>query len=295
MTSDGVLVEVAPGVHVATSQVYTTTSTVVVGDEGGCLVVDPGVTAREVEALGDAVRARGWHPVAVWSTHPHWDHRLDGPWLRGVPRWSAPSGNQPDEPARAHVPVARFAAQRDDDDELARALHARPADAPAAIAPEPRPAPVRPGGGEGVAAAWHTLDDEAIGWSGPRALVLAHRAHAAGHSALLLPDVGVLIAGDMLSDIEIPLLDDDAADPVGDYRTALDVLATCGATLVVPGHGSVGRELDARVTADRAYLTALAGGAEPDDPRLAAPAQRAAHEQQRILVAHASHRTPPGG
>lgn len=139
------------------------------------------------------------------------------------------------------------------------------------------------------------MDADAINWSGPRTLVLAHRAHAPGHSALLLPDVGVLIAGDMLSDIEIPLLDDDAADPVGDYREALDPLATCGATLVVPGHGSVGRDLDARVTADNAYLTALVGGDEPADLRLAVPAQRAAHEQQRVLVARASQRTRSGG
>ena len=45
------LVEVAAGVHVATSAVYTTTSTVVVGPDGSCLVVDP---ARD--------RARGGRP-----------------------------------------------------------------------------------------------------------------------------------------------------------------------------------------------------------------------------------------
>ena len=286
------LVEVAPGVHVATSEVYTTTSTVVVGDHGDCLVVDPGVTAREVQALGDAVRAQAWRPVAVWSTHQHWDHRLDGPWLRGVPRWSAPTDAQGQA---AHVGVVTLVSQRDADDELARVLRARPVDEPAAVAPEPRPAPVHPAGSDAATgtARWHTLDGELIDWSGPRTLVLAHRAHAPGHGALLLPDVGVLIAGDMLSDIEIPLLDDDATDPVGDYLDALDAFAACGAALVVPGHGAVGDDRDARVAADRAYLAALVRGDEPDDPRLAAPSQRAAHEQQRGLVRRGSRGAPP--
>ena len=49
-------------------------------------------------------------------------------------------------------------------------------------------------------------------WRGPRALVLAHDAHAPGHGAVFLPDTGVLVAGDMCSDVEIPLLDAGAAD-----------------------------------------------------------------------------------
>lgn len=274
------LVEVAPGVHVATSEVYTTTSTVVVGDDGACLVVDPAVTARDVAELGAALRARGWRAVAVWSTHAHWDHVLDGAGLSGVPRWATWSGEGIDD-----VTVARLAAQRDADDELARALRDRPDDRPAPIAPLPRPAALRPETpGAAPTGAWRVLDHEATGWPGPRTLVLSHRAHAPGHSALLLPETGVLVAGDMLSDLEIPLLDDHAADPVGDHLAALDAFASCGAGIVVPGHGTVGADLAERVAADRGYLSALARGEDTDDARLAAPAQRAAHEQQRELV-----------
>ena len=39
-----------------------------------------------------------------------------------------------------------------------------------------------------------------------------HDGHAPGHGAVFLPESGVLIAGDMCSDVEIPLLDTDAAD-----------------------------------------------------------------------------------
>ena len=37
--------------------------------------------------------------------------------------------------------------------------------------------------------------------------ILEHQAHALGHAAVLLADRGVLLAGDMLSDVLIPLLD----------------------------------------------------------------------------------------
>ena len=37
--------------------------------------------------------------------------------------------------------------------------------------------------------------------------IVDHQAHAIGHAAVLLADRGVLLAGDMLSDVLIPLLD----------------------------------------------------------------------------------------
>ena len=45
---------------------------------------------------------------------------------------------------------------------------------------------------------------------------------------------------DMLSDIEIPLLDTPADDPLGDYRAGLQRLAAVrGVRWLVPGHGHV--------------------------------------------------------
>src|SRR5689334_5113870 len=46
-----------------------------------------------------------------------------------------------------------------------------------------------------------------------------------GQSALFLPESWILVAGDMCSDLEIPLLDRDRPDPVGDYLAGLDRLA----------------------------------------------------------------------
>lgn len=250
------LVEVAPGVHVATSAVYTTTSTVVVGADGTCLVVDPAVTAREVDDLAATLRSRGWTPAAVWSTHAHWDHVLDGPALAHLPRWSA------------WVPATdrdTLAAERDADPELARS-GAPPAPIAAAATDFPRRSP-------GV-----------LDWPGPTVEVLVHAAHARPHTALFLPDTGVLVAGDMLSDVEIPLLDLSADDPVGDYVGALELLEATRASIVVPGHGHVGSDLGRRLAADRAYLSALVAGIETTDDRRTLAWTAAAHAAHRDAV-----------
>lgn len=109
-------------------------------------------------------------------------------------------------------------------------------------------------------------------WDGPAVRILEHRGHAAGHAALLVEDRGVLIAGDMVSDVLVPFLDMGGPDPIGDYLAGLDLLegVTDAAEVFVPGHGSVGdgAELRARIALDRAYVTALRDGREPDDPRI---------------------------
>jgi len=242
------LVEVASGVWVATAVIWTTTSTVVVGPDDHALVVDPAVTVAEVDGLAATIAARGWRVRAGFATHPHWDHVL---WTRSLgdgPRWAT---------GRAVAAVRRQAA-----DVLAATQHAAPGHDPAlvgALDPLPRGATRLP---------WPDHDT---------AQVVAHDAHAPGHAALVVR--GVLVAGDMLSDVEVPLVDSGSRDPVRVYRGALDALeaASRGVDVLVPGHGSpaVGRAAVAeRFAADRAYLDALedaAGrpGAVVQDARLA--------------------------
>jgi glyoxylase-like metal-dependent hydrolase (beta-lactamase superfamily II) len=97
---------------------------------------------------------------------------------------------------------------------------------------------------------------------------------------VFLPGCGVLIAGDMCSDVEIPLLDTAEADPLGDYRSGLERLASVsGVRQVVPGHGHVGdaAEFRRRLGLDAAYLDAVADGQPFGDPRLTAESEQWLH------------------
>jgi glyoxylase-like metal-dependent hydrolase (beta-lactamase superfamily II) len=246
--------EVAPGVFVGTAELYTTTTTVVAGADGGCLVIDPAVTVADLAALAGWLSSRGLRPVAGWSTHPHWDHVL----------WSRALGDG----VRYATPRAVEVAARERDGLVSGVGE------------------TAPGHDRSLFARLAPLPGEEIPWRGPRATVVAHDAHAPGHGAVYLPASGVLVAGDMCSDIEIPLLDRESADPFGDYRRGLGALASLrGVRVVIPGHGRVGDrpEFRRRVAADFAYLDAVEASREPADPRLAVEWLRAEHELQRGL------------
>jgi len=246
------LTEIAPGVLVGTSSYALTTTTLVVGSSG-CLLIDPAVTVAELAALAAALRARGLRPAAAWSTHPHWDHVL----------WSTEFGDAP----RYAAPAAVTAAKTGRDGILAAVQQ----DAP--------------GHDLSLVGRLGPLDASAIPWDGPQARLIVHDGHAPGHGAVFLPGPGVLVAGDMCSDAEIPLLDTLAADPLGDYRTGLERLAAVpGVRQVIPGHGHVGdaAEFRRRLALDSEYLDAIAGGRPSSDPRLAGCADwlRVTHEEQ---------------
>ncbi|HKB41051.1 MAG TPA: MBL fold metallo-hydrolase, partial [Gemmataceae bacterium] len=130
-----------------------------------------------------------------------------------------------------------------------------------------------------------------IAWDGPAATVVSHHGHAPGHSAVFLADTGTLIAGDMCSDIEFPLLDLDRPDPVDDYLAALEKFAALPVELVIPGHGAVGdgAEFRRRIELDRAYLKNLRRGPELRDPRPIADWLIAEHENQAAWVRNTAH------
>ncbi len=90
--------------------------------------------------------------------------------------------------------------------------------------------------------------------------IIEHQAHASGHAALVIEERGVLVAGDMLSDVLIPMLDlMGTADPVGDYLAALALFegVAGGVEVVVPGHGSTSGagQARARIEQDRGTCT----------------------------------------
>jgi glyoxylase-like metal-dependent hydrolase (beta-lactamase superfamily II) len=247
------LAQIADGVLVGTSERYMTTTTVVAGGDGGCLVIDPAIAPADLAVRAAELAARGLRPAAGWSTHPHWDHVLWCRELGDVPRYASPRAVTAAAARRADLAEAAELSTPGHDLDLIGRLTA-----------------LEPGA-------------DRIPWDGPLALVVTHDGHAPGHGAVFLPAAGILVAGDMCSDVEIPLLDRDTPDPAGDYRAGLERLAALAAVRqVVPGHGHVGdaAEFGRRVAADRRYLDALAGAAPFGDPRLTQDWLRAEHDRQ---------------
>jgi glyoxylase-like metal-dependent hydrolase (beta-lactamase superfamily II) len=112
-----------------------------------------------------------------------------------------------------------------------------------------------------------------IPWDGPHVRIVEHQAHAPGHAALFIEERGVLVAGDMLSDVLIPMLDvNGTADPIEDYLAALRLIEGVAGDVdvLVPGHGSTGGadQVHARIDQDRAYVHALRDPGVPGDPRV---------------------------
>jgi glyoxylase-like metal-dependent hydrolase (beta-lactamase superfamily II) len=142
-----------------------------------------------------------------------------------------------------------------------------------------------------------------IPWDGPRVRIIEHPAHAPGHAALLIEERGVLVAGDMLSDVLVPMFD-HTADPIEDYLVGLRLLEEVldDVHVLIPGHGSVGvaDEVRARIEQDRAYVLALREGCAPNDPRLDSPKPgwewvRDVHDGQfQRLAAGSDHDVAPG-
>jgi glyoxylase-like metal-dependent hydrolase (beta-lactamase superfamily II) len=245
-----VLIQVAASVLIHQSELLQN-NTVAVQGRTGVLLIDAGVTGDEMVCLATDLRESGQPVVAGFSTHPDWDHVLWHPELGEAPRYG----------------TLRCAAQmrdlRSNVDWKARVAEGLPSEIAGEI-------PLDPFGLiTGLPAG-----TAQIPWDGPQVRIIEHPAHAPGHAALLIEERGVLVAGDMLSDVFIPMLDDfdGTNDPVEDYLIGLRLLEGVAddADVVIPGHGSVGRagQVRARIELDRAYVLALRDGHDPSDPRI---------------------------
>jgi glyoxylase-like metal-dependent hydrolase (beta-lactamase superfamily II) len=247
------LQEVTPGLLVATSRTYALNTVVVLGQDNGVLLVDPGWPQDELDGLVDELAARHLTPVAGFATHAHHDHVLWHPAFGDVPRWASPDTVRIAGAHRAEILEELGSGYR--------------ADVVALV---------------GKVAALPGLD---VPWPGPETDVVLHDAHIEGHSALWFGELGILIAGDMLSDIELPL-PDDSPNALAAYRAGVEALAPYAsiAKFVIPGHGSITSDGGARVVADLRYLDELAAGVESTDARLTAPEMTEVHAANLLLA-----------
>ena len=191
-------------------------NSVVLAAEGHALLIDPGVLPSELDDIARVVAAEAprFENVALAFTHPHWDHVLGSPWFPGATTF-------------AHVGFADEVESdeqeiRDKSEKWIGEQGERPPQRFQAFTPS------------------LTARGTALLKLGPFDVVTYDTpGHSGSHLALWLPAQGTLVAGDLLSDIEIPWL--DAAPWV--YRASLKSLHWLfeqeDVRLLVPGHGPV--------------------------------------------------------
>jgi glyoxylase-like metal-dependent hydrolase (beta-lactamase superfamily II) len=246
-----VLKHVAEGVLIQQSE-FCQTNAIVVQGRTGVLLIDSGIVDSEMAALADDLRELGQPVVAGFSTHPHWDHLLWDARFGAVPRYG----------------TARCAA-------TVRDRRLTEAEAKTRIFAVFIPPDIAPRVSLDLLGLITGLPDKTadIPWDGPRVRIIEHQAHAPGHAALWIEERGVLVAGDMISDVLIPLLDlNDTVDPIENYLAGLRLLEGVegNVDVFIPGHGSIGGadQIHARIDQDRAYVHALRDGHVISDPRV---------------------------
>ena len=263
--------QVAEGVLIHQSE-FMQSNAVVVQGRAGVLLIDPGVLDSEIACLANDLYQLGQPVVTGFSTHPHWDHLLWDDRLGAAPRYGTPrcAANARDQLSEGVAQVVQAAGIPD---QVPLDLLGLITGLPAEMAQIP--------------------------WDGPQVRILEHQAHASGHAARLIEERGVLVAGDMLSDVLIPLLDlNDTADPIEDYLAGLRLLEGVAGDVdvFVPGHGSIGAvdQVRARIDQDRAYVHALRDAGFVSDPRLSATYGKdwlpGVHERQLRGLAEKSER-----
>ena len=241
--------QVAEGVLIRESE-FCQSNAVVVQGRAGVLLIDPGVHGYEMAALANDLSDSGQTVVAGFSTHPHWDHLLWHAGLGAAPRYGTARCA---DIARVLLSEAGWKARivewipPDIAEQVQLDLLGLITGLPAEMARIP--------------------------WDGPQVRIIEHQAHAPGHAALLIEERGVLVAGDMLSDVLIPMLGlNDTADPIEDYLAALRLFEGVAGDVdvLVPGHGSIGGadQVHARIDQDRAYVHALRDAHVLSDPRV---------------------------
>jgi hydroxyacylglutathione hydrolase len=226
--------DLGDGIHVRLSLAFQMNSVVLLHEQHTVLV-DPGVLPSELDDIAARVRAVSPAATTLVFTHAHWDHVL------GIPWW-------PDAATLAHD---QFAADLERTmpwvHEEANGLAAKHGEKWAKPF-ERFKAKERVSGLRFTRLGpWRTVFRDAFG-------------HSPSQLSMHLPEQRVLIAADMLSDIEVPTC--NAAPSI--YRAtlaALEPLVDGGAIeTLIPGHGTIARGLGAVreiMARDIAYLDAL--------------------------------------
>lgn len=197
-----------------------------IGSDRGLVVVDTHAsTDRGRTILSDLARLGAGGVAAVVNTHWHWDHSFGNAAFREV---------DPEVPIHAHENAATWLREHGEETK-------------SRFTPE-----TDPEHHEEVAATEIVLPDQlfssaAVVDLGDRALELIHpgRGHTDGDLVVRVPDVDVLLGGDLIEESAHPWIGMESW-PM-DWPLTLDIVlgVTTGSSVVVPGHG---------VVVDRAFV-----------------------------------------
>jgi len=225
---------IADGVFVARTVPLDVNVTLVLGDDSA-LVIDTLSTETQAAALHGAVRKVTQLPLTVLLTHFHFDHCLGASVLAGGgrPVWGHPyTANELTERGQ-HWQSRWHREWLSAEPELAAGLAA------ARIQPP-----------DHLVRGTETLD------LGGRMVTVSHpgRAHTGGDLVAYLPDVDVLVAGDIVEEGNPPdFTDSYPMEWPAAVGRVLDAMTT--STVVIPGHGAtVDRDF---VVAQQKQLAAL--------------------------------------
>jgi glyoxylase-like metal-dependent hydrolase (beta-lactamase superfamily II) len=255
-------VAVHPDVVVVTSRLWQTTATAIrapgTGDADAGLpeafLVDSPYFPDELDLLPALLEQAGFRVQGLLSTHADFDHLLG---RLAFPGHTLGVG----EPTMERVRAEPGAAQRE----------LREADAEHYVE---RPRPLALGGVQALPVPGFVEVGE------ERLELHPADGHTADGTAVLARFAAVLVCGDYLSDVEIPLI--SAGGTLDGYRATLARLAPLieAADVVVPGHGSPQHRERALATLDEDvdYLDALEAGDER--PRL--PSGRDSRRQREL-------------
>jgi glyoxylase-like metal-dependent hydrolase (beta-lactamase superfamily II) len=247
---------VTSDVLVFVSDFWQTTCTAVrAGEEG--FVIDSPVYPVELQALPGVLEQAGFAVSGLLATHGDWDHLL------GRLAFPAASLGCGDSTAQrlAQEPGAAQRKLRDFDAE-----HYVPRSAPLALGNvQALPLP-----GKLELGSAHELE------------IFPADGHTVDGAAFWLPWLRVLVCGDYLSPVEIPMLNPGGS--VNAYQATLERLRPLveQADWVIPGHGTPqsGEAALALLSEDAAYMGKLA-----DDPEQAVPPDSRADPVQRRIHA----------
>lgn len=192
--------------------------------ERRAVIIDPGVFPDELASVRDFVAGQ---ECTIVLTHSHWDHVLGPAAFPGVPVVA-----HRDFPCRVEESLAELGRWEEEHD-IRRD--------PPFVMPTPD---IR-------------FDSALTLDAGGTELQLRHApGHWPGQLVICHEEFGLLWAGDLLSDIEIPFVSHSLAA----YEATLARLAELDVRVLVPGHGNPTddpREIARRFVADRAYLAEL--------------------------------------